>query len=98
MAFTQQITVQGADAKALVDHISGWHSKQAGTAPGYRGARLFAERGSDRHVVEVDFDSEEEARRNDDRPETAEWAEKLRNLGSATYRDLDQVHSTYAGG
>lgn len=97
MAFTQMITVEGADAQALADHIAEWHRTQAGNAPGYLGSRVFAEDGGSRHVIEVDFSSEEEAQRNNDRPETAEWAQKLQQLGSAqpSYRDLQQEYSTY---
>lgn len=98
MSFTQIMTVEGADEKALTGHIADWHSEQSGVAPGYLRARVLAEEGGNRHVIEVDFGSEEEARRNNDRPETAAWAEKLGRLagGKVTYQNLSQVYSTNA--
>lgn len=95
MSFTQIMTVEGADEKALQDHIASWHREQAGVAPGYLGARVLAGDGAS-HVVEVEFSSEEEAQRNNDRPETAAWAEKLRELGGGpvSYQNLRLVYST----
>lgn len=94
MSYTQVITVEGADAGALRDHIAQWHSDQAGVAPGYVGARVLAEEGSGRHLIEVDFASEEEARRNNERPETAAWAEGLQRLvsGQPSYQNLHEVY------
>lgn len=98
MLFTQQITVEGADEKVLHEHVANWDSEQSGVAPGYLGARVLAD-GAGRHLIEVDFSSEEEARRNNGRPETAHWAEALKNLatGEPSYRDLRQVCTTYGG-
>lgn len=96
MAFTQLIEIKGADEQALHDHVAAWDSEQSGVAPGYLGARVLADAGQ--HIIEVDFSSEEEARRNDDRPETARWAEELRELGTVSdddYRDLRLVCTTY---
>lgn len=94
MSFTQVITVEGADEGALRDHIAKWHSDQAGVAPGYVGARVLAEEGSSHHVIEVEFTSEEGARRNNDRPETAAWAENLQQLisGPPSYQNLREVY------
>ncbi len=96
MAFTQIITVEGADEQALRELVSTWDEEQSGVAPGYQGARVLADDG--RYLVEVNFSSEEEARRNNDRPETEAWAKGLRELaaGEPSYRDLRQVYSTYA--
>lgn len=46
---------------------------------------------------EVDFSSKEEARRNNDRPETQNWVKELGNLikGDPDYLNLCQVCSTY---
>lgn len=97
MSFTQIITVEGADEQALHQHVAEWDAKQSGVAPGYLGARVLAEDGGRRHIIEVDFSSEEEARRNNDRPETAAWAEQLKNLtkNEPSYRDLREVCTTY---
>ena len=100
MAFTQIIDVSGADEKALHDLVARWDADESGSAPGYLGARVLADDSSGRHLIQVDFSSEEEARRNNDRPETQAWAEQLRSVadGDATYRDLRQVCTTYGSG
>lgn len=99
MSFTQIIEVRGVtDEKALRDHIAGWDAEQAGVAPGYRGARVLAEpTAAGQYLVEVDFSSEEEAKGNNEREETAAWARKLRELadGEPTYRNLREVATTY---
>ena len=96
MAFTQIITVKGADEQALKELISTWDREQSGVAPGYQGARVLAD-SDGRHLVEVDFSSREEAERNNDRPETQAWAERLREIAGAdaSYQDLRQVYATY---
>ena len=98
MTFTQLIEVDGGDQQALLDHVTSWHEDQHGTAPGYRGARVFADADRPgRHVIAVDFDSESEAQQNNERAETAAWADKLRSLGTVAdgaYRNLRQVGAT----
>lgn len=98
MAFTQIITVEGADEQQLHDHVAAWDADQAGTAPGYLGSRVLADQDEPgRYFVEVDFASEEEARRNDERDETEEWARGLGDIaqGGLGYRNLRQVCTTY---
>lgn len=98
MGFLQLIEVGDTDPQALADHITSWHREQHGTAPGYLGARLLAD--TDRpgwHVIEVDFSSAEEAQRNNDRPETAQWAETPRGLGTVAddaFRNCREVFAT----
>jgi hypothetical protein len=97
MAFTQSIEVRSSDEQVLHDHVAGWHKEQAGVAPGYRGARVLADRSQPgTYLIEVDFSSEEEAARNNDRPETAEWAKRLREMvgNEPAYRDFRLVCST----
>lgn len=100
MAFTQLITVQGAEDQALHDLCAKWDAEQFGVAPGYQGCRVFADDATGRHVIEVDFSSEQEARRNTDRTETQAWANELGALikGDPAYLDLRQVCSTYPNG
>lgn len=98
MSFTQIIELDGlGDEQALHDHVAGWDAEQAGVAPGYLGARVLADHDTPgRYLVLVDFSSEEEAKRNNDRAETAAWAQKLRDLASEPgYRNLRQVCTTY---
>lgn len=96
MAFTQIITVQGADEQAVHDLVASWDESQGGVAPGYQGARVLTD-DDGRHLIEVDFTSQQEARRNDDRAETQRWADQLRDLvdSEPTYQDLRQVCTTY---
>ncbi len=97
MAFTQTMRVKSTSAKQLTELMAEWHDNQSGTAPGYEGARLLAERdGSGELVIEVDFSSEEEAKRNNDRPETKAWAERLKQVvdGEPEYKDFEVVYST----
>lgn len=99
MSFTQIIELEGVrDEQALQDHVTGWDSQESGSAPGYLGSRLFADGDADgRYLLEVDFSSEEEAKRNSDRKETADWASRLTELtdGAPRYRDLRQVVTTH---
>lgn len=100
MAFTQVLTIDGAEEQALHEHVSNWDQEQSGVAPGYLGARVLADEDNrGRYLVEVDFSSKESADRNNERPETQAWAEKLRELadGEISYRNLRQVCTTYGG-
>jgi quinol monooxygenase YgiN len=97
MSFTQTMEVQSSDERALHDHVAGWHAEQAGIAPGYRRARVLADaKQPGRYVIEVDFSSHEEAARNNGRPETKAWADKLGELvtGTPEYRDFRLVCTT----
>lgn len=100
MSYTQIIDVSAVDDEtALHQLLADWDREQAGVAPGYQGCRVLADQDTpDRYLVQVDFSSEEEAKRNNDRPETTEWATKLRALagGEPRYLNLRQVCSTYA--
>jgi hypothetical protein len=101
MAFTQLIELYGIDdEQQLQDHIAGWHQDQSGTAPGYLGSRVFSDADlPTRYVIEVDFSSEEEAKRNDVREETETWAQQLREMAKNPpgHRNLRQTYSTYDG-
>lgn len=97
MSFTQTMEVQASDERALHDHVASWHAEQAGIAPGYERARVLADaKQSGRYVIEVDFTSPEEAARNNERPETKAWADKLGELvtGTPGYRDFRLVCTT----
>jgi quinol monooxygenase YgiN len=98
MAFTQVIEVRDVrDEEALDAHLRSWHAEQAGIAPGYVGARMLADHDEPgRYLIEVDFTSEEDAARNNDREETRAWAERLRSFTSADpdYRNLRLVCTT----
>ena len=100
MAFVQTIEVQAADETSLREHLAVWHAEQAGLAPGYqRGRILRDEDAPGRFVIEVDFSSQEEARRNNDRTETGAWASKLRELagGEPRYANYRVVWTSAEG-
>jgi quinol monooxygenase YgiN len=97
MSFTQTMTVQADSADELTKLMEGWHRDQKGAAPGYEGARLLADRDAPgTYVIEVDFASAEAAETNSARPETQEWAQRLRNIaqGEPAYHDYEVTYET----
>ena len=42
MTFTETMEVQASDEATRRDHLVGWHTEQAGIAPGYRRSRILA--------------------------------------------------------
>lgn len=97
MTFTQTMTVQADRAESLTDLLDGWHQEQNGTAPGYKAARLLADQDQPgRFLIEVDFSSEADAERNNARPETQAWADKLRSVAQSEpeYRNFTVAYST----
>jgi quinol monooxygenase YgiN len=97
MSFVQTIEIETTDDQAVRDHLAAWDREQAGIAPGYQGCRLLANQDAPgRFLIIVDFSSPEEAEQNNQRPETAAWADKLRGLvtGEPTYRNFRPTYST----
>lgn len=100
MAFVQTIEVETSNVDAIRDHVSGWHDEQKGVAPGYQGTRILEDHEAQgRYVIEVDFSSREEAARNDERPETVAWAQKLQELveGEPRFANYTLVCETNEG-
>lgn len=97
MSFVQAIDIETDDIQPIRDHVNEWHSEQTGVAPGYRGTRILADEDRPgRYLIEVEFTSREEAEANNDRAETAAWAQKLEGLveGSPTYANRSIVAAT----
>lgn len=97
MKFTQTISFAAADADALKVLLDDWHAAEAGSAPGYLGSRLLADREHPgRYLMVVDFASAAEAQANNDRPETRAWAQKFMALiqGDPGWGNYDEVHRT----
>lgn len=97
MSFVQTIDIETGDIQPVRDHVNQWHSEQAGVAPGYQGARILADEDQPGHyVIEVEFASKETAEANNDRSETAAWAEKLAGFvdGSPTFGNHALVCTT----
>ena len=96
MRFVQTIAVNAADPEALAALMTEWHEAEHGTAPGYQGSRLLADRDHPgRYLMVIDFASAEEAERNNDRPETAQWGAKLTELISSEplFGNYEEAHS-----
>jgi hypothetical protein len=103
--FTQTIMVECDDPDVLIEMLVQWDRDQA-TADimGYMGSRLLADRSNPgRYIIEADFgvidpnvSAVEEAERNNDRPETQAWAERLRGAitGEPEYRHYDELYRT----
>jgi hypothetical protein len=103
--FTQTISVRCDDPEALIALVETWDEMQAGTdIMGYMGQHLLADREDPGHylliaefgVVDPDVPAADEAQRNNGRPETQEWAAKLRELieGEPTFHHYDELYRT----
>ena len=90
--FTQHVVVYSDDPDGLRAILEGWNAAEAGGASGYRGGRLLAFRDKPgRYVIQADFASWDDAQKNNERPETQEWAAQLMELvnGEPKYENLD---------
>ena len=103
--FTQTITVKCEDPSVLVEMLAEWDRDQATTdIMGYMGTRLLADRDNPGHyVIEADFGIVDpdvsalaEAERNNERPETQAWAQRLLAAveGEPMYRHYDELYRT----
>ena len=105
MRFTQGIRVRCADPDELVRMLVRWDQAQASMdLMGYIGTRLLADRDepgaylilADFAEVDGDLTPAEEAERNNQREETARWADELRRLigGEPEWSHFDEVYRT----
>jgi hypothetical protein len=103
--FTQTMTVRCDDPDALIELAEQWDVNQASAdIMGYMGTRILADRDEPGvYVIEADFgvvdpavSAIEEAERNNDRPETQEWARYLHEIatGPPVYRHYDELYRT----
>jgi hypothetical protein len=103
--FTQTIAVRCSDGEALVALLEEWDRNQAAAdIMGYMGTHILEDRErpgeylivAEFGVVELGVPAADEAARNNDRPETQEWAQRMRDLidGEPVYRDYDEVYRT----
>jgi hypothetical protein len=99
------ITVQCDDPDQLVEVLAEWDLVQATTdLMGYMGQRVLADREHfGRYVIIADFGvidpkvpAAEEAARNNARPETRTFAERLRQLvnGEPEWHHFDEIYRT----
>jgi hypothetical protein len=103
--FTQTIAVQCADPAKLVALLAEWDRNQAtADVMGYMGSHLLADREhpgrflivAEFGVIDPDVPAADEAARNNDRPETREWAARLREFigGEPEYHGYDEIYRT----
>jgi hypothetical protein len=103
--FSQTITVHCDDPEKIVELLADWDLNQATSdIMGYMGTRLLADRERfGRYVIIADFgvvdpnvSAADEAARNNTRPETRAWAERLREVidGEPEYHHFDEIYRT----
>ncbi|MFO7592375.1 MAG: hypothetical protein R6X23_16065 [Acidimicrobiia bacterium] len=105
MNFTQTIAVRCTQPEELVRALVEWDCQQADAdIMGYIGTHLLADRErpgeylivAEFAVVDPDVPAADEAARNNDRPETQRWAERLLELvdGQPVYKHYDELYRT----
>ena len=105
MNFTQTVAFRCHDAQKLIELAAQWDENQAASdIMGYIGNRVLADRDdpgryvmvADFGVVDPDVPAVDESLRNNDRPETREWAQKLLDIidGEPEYRHYDEIYRT----
>jgi hypothetical protein len=101
----QTITVRSDNPQEIVELAEAWDRLQSQTdVMGYVGTQVLADRDEPgRYLVVANFaqvdpdvTAWEEAMKNNDRPETQQWAEKLRGIiqEDQAYRNYDELYRT----
>ena len=101
--FSQTITVRAEDPAPIMVLLAEWDRLQATSdIMGYMGTRLMADRDTpgqyviiaDFGVVDPDVSAADEAERNNQRPETAEFAARLADMieGEPVYGHYDEIY------
>lgn len=90
--FVQVIEGRVSDPAAIHGELDRWHHELAGGAEGYLGTTAGVTDDGE-FIALVRFESEEQARRNSDRPEQGQWWEQASKLfeGEVTFRDSSDV-------
>jgi hypothetical protein len=103
--FTQIISFRCEHPETIVELAAGWDEMQAASdVMGYIGSHVLADRDNPGQyllvaefgIVDPDVPAAEEAMRNNDRPETQLWHDKLLAVidGEPTYREFDEIYRT----
>jgi hypothetical protein len=103
--FSQMITIRASDPAPIIELLAEWDVNQATSdIMGYMGTRVLADRENDGQyviiadfgVVDPDVSAADEAARNNERPETREWAARLLALidGEPEYHHFDELYRT----
>ncbi len=93
VTFVQVMTFEADDIAPIQQLMADWNTKQADVAPGYKSNRILKDREQGTFLIEVEFASAEQAATNNDRPETAEYANRLNALttGEVGFSNYDVV-------
>lgn len=105
MNYTQTISIRSNNPEAIVELAAAWDANQAeADIMGYMGSHVLADRDDPgRYLIVAEFaaiDPEvpavEEAARNNERPETQLWAEKLLAVidGEPSWGHYDELYRT----
>jgi hypothetical protein len=105
MNFVQTFSVRSNNPEALVELAARWDENQAAAdVMGYLGSHVLADREhpgeymmvAEFGVVDPNVTALEEAQRNNDRPETQEWARRLHEVidGEPVWRHYDVLYRT----
>jgi hypothetical protein len=103
--FTQTISVHCDEPQRLIELLAEWDRNQANAdVMGYMGSHLLCDRERPGHylivaefgVIDPDVSAADEAKRNNDRPETREWAARLHELieGEPEFHEFDEIYRT----
>jgi len=104
--FTQTMTFRCNDPDTLIEMSAKWDELQAeADVMGYMGSHVLADRENPGRyvivaefgVVDPDVSAVDEAAKNNDRPETQEWAQRLRELaegGEIEWGNFDEIYRT----
>ena len=105
MNFSQTISIRSDHPEAIVQLLAEWDLLQADSdVMGYIGTHILSDREDPGHymiiaefaAVDIDVPAADEAARNNERPETQEWARRLRELidGEPMYGHWDELYRT----
>ena len=103
--FSQMITVQCSDPAPMLELLAEWDLSQATRdIMGYMGTRVLADREkmgqyviiADFGVVDPNISAADEAMRNNARPETRAFADRMRTVldGEPEYHHYDEIYRT----
>ena len=108
--FSQTISFQCSDEdiKTIMDMMAEWDEIQADNdIMGYMGTHLLADRDNPGHymivaefgVVDPDVSAYDEAMRNNERPETQDFAAKMQSIaqGEPVFNNYDEIYRTGQG-
>lgn len=103
--FTQIMEVRSEKPEAIVELAAEWDQNQSTMdVMGYIGSFVLADRNdpgrylivAEFGVVDPDVSAADEAMKNNDRPETQEWARRLGEVteGETQFSDYDEIYRT----